>query len=108
MDKSILDVMHETAKGLTDAGVMDVKTMSEFEELTQHERETLLYITDDYYEISGGIKQLGIENTLDKSQLLRMTVQKEEEYLHLKSTLIRYLEDIMDYEETGESDEQGK
>lgn len=30
-DKSILEVVHETAKGLYDAGLMDVKTMHNFD-----------------------------------------------------------------------------
>ena len=33
MQESILDVMHETAKDLTEAGVMDVQTMREFDAL---------------------------------------------------------------------------
>ena len=33
MGKSLLDVMHETAKGLTDSGVMDIQTMREFDVL---------------------------------------------------------------------------
>ena len=33
MRESILDVMHETAKDLTEAGVMDVQTMREFDAL---------------------------------------------------------------------------
>jgi len=31
MDNSILDVVHDTAKGLHNAGVMDVQTMREFD-----------------------------------------------------------------------------
>lgn len=33
MSNNILDVMHETAQGLTNAGVMDVQTMREFDAL---------------------------------------------------------------------------
>ena len=33
MEKSILEVVHETANGLTQAGVMDTKTRQEFEAL---------------------------------------------------------------------------
>lgn len=33
MDKSILDVVHSTAKGLYDAGIMDATTMHEFDAL---------------------------------------------------------------------------
>lgn len=33
MNKSILKVVHESAKGLYDAGVVDVTTMHEFDEL---------------------------------------------------------------------------
>ena len=33
MSESILDVMHETAKGLHKAGAMDIKTMREIESL---------------------------------------------------------------------------
>jgi putative transcriptional regulator len=33
MDKSILEVVHETAKGLNKADLMDVKTMREFDAL---------------------------------------------------------------------------
>jgi len=33
MSNTILNVMHNTAKGLTDAGVMEVKTMREFDVL---------------------------------------------------------------------------
>lgn len=33
MSNSILDVMHDTAKGLTDAGVMELQTMREFDAL---------------------------------------------------------------------------
>jgi putative transcriptional regulator len=33
MDKSILEVVHESAKGLYDAGVIDVTTMHEFDVL---------------------------------------------------------------------------
>ena len=33
MDKSILEIVHESAKGLYDAGVMDVTTMHEFDAL---------------------------------------------------------------------------
>ncbi|EDN69537.1 DNA-binding protein [Beggiatoa sp. PS] len=33
MDKSILEVVHETANGLTQAGVMDIKTQQELEAL---------------------------------------------------------------------------
>jgi putative transcriptional regulator len=33
MKDSILDVMHETAKDLTEAGVMDITTMREFDAL---------------------------------------------------------------------------
>jgi len=33
MSNSILDVMHETAKDLTTAGVMDIQTMREFDVL---------------------------------------------------------------------------
>jgi putative transcriptional regulator len=39
MSNSILDVMHGTAKGLTDAGVMDVQTMREFDVLCLPEIE---------------------------------------------------------------------
>jgi putative transcriptional regulator len=39
MSKSILDVMHETAKGLTDAGVMNVQTLCEFDALCLPEIE---------------------------------------------------------------------
>ena len=39
MSNSILDVMHETAQGLTDAGVMDVQTMREFDALCLPEVE---------------------------------------------------------------------
>ena len=31
MDKSILEVVHETAKGLNQAGLMDAKTLHEFD-----------------------------------------------------------------------------
>jgi putative transcriptional regulator len=33
MDKSILEVVHETAKGLNQAGLMDTKTKQEFDAL---------------------------------------------------------------------------
>lgn len=33
MEKSILEVVHETAQGLNNAGLMDAKTMREFETL---------------------------------------------------------------------------
>lgn len=33
MKKSILETVHDTAKGLRDAGLMDVKTMREFDAL---------------------------------------------------------------------------
>lgn len=33
MDKSILDVVHDSAKGLYDAGVIDATTMHEFDSL---------------------------------------------------------------------------
>ena len=33
MDKSILEVVHKSAKGLYDAGVVDATTMHEFDEL---------------------------------------------------------------------------
>jgi putative transcriptional regulator len=33
MSNSILEVIHETAQGLTKAGVMDVQTMREFDAL---------------------------------------------------------------------------
>ena len=39
MSNSILDVMHDTAKGLTDAGVMGVQTMREFDVLCLPEVE---------------------------------------------------------------------
>jgi putative transcriptional regulator len=39
MSNSILDVMHDTAKGLTDAGSMDVQTMREFDVLCLPEVE---------------------------------------------------------------------
>ena len=39
MSNSILDVMHDTALGLTDAGVMDVQTMREFDALCLPEVE---------------------------------------------------------------------
>ncbi len=39
MSNSILDAMHDTAKGLTDAGVMGVKTMREFDALCLPEVE---------------------------------------------------------------------
>ena len=39
MSKSILDVMHETAKGLTDAGVMNVQALREFDALCLPEIE---------------------------------------------------------------------
>ena len=39
MSNSILDVMHDTAKGLTDAGVMGVQTMREFDALCLPEVE---------------------------------------------------------------------
>ncbi|WP_435274232.1 helix-turn-helix domain-containing protein [Psychrobium sp. nBUS_13] len=39
MSNSILDVMHDTAKGLTDAGAMDVQTMREFDVLCLPEVE---------------------------------------------------------------------
>ncbi len=39
MSNSILEVMHETAKGLTAAGVMDVQTMREFDALCLPEVE---------------------------------------------------------------------
>ncbi len=49
MDKSILEVVHESAKGLYDAGIIDVTTMHEFDtmclppvkELTAREIKTL-------------------------------------------------------------------
>jgi putative transcriptional regulator len=49
MDKSILEVVHESAKGLYDAGIIDVTTMHEFDtlclppikELTAQEIKTL-------------------------------------------------------------------
>lgn len=49
MDKSILEVVHKSAKGLYDAGVIDVTTMHEFDalclppikELTAQEIKTL-------------------------------------------------------------------
>lgn len=49
MDKSILEVVHESAKGLYDAGIIDVTTMHEFDtlclppikELTAKEIKTL-------------------------------------------------------------------
>ena len=39
MSNNIFEVMHETAKGLTDAGVMEVKTMREFDVLCLPEVE---------------------------------------------------------------------
>lgn len=39
MSNSILDVMHKTAQGLTDAGVMDIQTMREFDALCLPEVE---------------------------------------------------------------------
>lgn len=39
MSNSILDVMHDTAKGLADAGVMDVQTMRKFDVLCLPEIE---------------------------------------------------------------------
>jgi putative transcriptional regulator len=39
MSNSILEVMHQTAKGLTAAGVMDVQTMREFDALCLPEVE---------------------------------------------------------------------
>jgi len=39
MSNSILDVMHDTAKGLTDAGVMGIQTMREFDVLCLPEIE---------------------------------------------------------------------
>ncbi len=39
MKDSILDVMHETAKDLTEAGVMDITTMREFDALCLPEVE---------------------------------------------------------------------
>jgi putative transcriptional regulator len=39
MKESILDAMHETAKDLTEAGVMDVQTMREFDALCLPEVE---------------------------------------------------------------------
>lgn len=39
MSNSILDVMHDTAKGLTNAGSMDVQTMREFDVLCLPEVE---------------------------------------------------------------------
>lgn len=39
MSNSILDVMHNTAKGMMDAGVMDVQTMREFDALCLPEVE---------------------------------------------------------------------
>ncbi|EWH11737.1 DNA-binding protein [Catenovulum agarivorans DS-2] len=39
MSNNILDVMHETAKGLADAGVMDVQTMRKFDALCLPEVE---------------------------------------------------------------------
>ena len=33
MDKSILEVVHESARGLYDAGIVDVTTMHEFDAL---------------------------------------------------------------------------
>lgn len=39
MKESILDVMHETAKDLTEAGVMDMQTMREFDALCLPEVE---------------------------------------------------------------------
>ncbi|WP_347252373.1 DNA-binding transcriptional regulator [Legionella sp.] len=49
MDKSILEVVHESAKGLYDAGIVDVTTMHEFDvlclppvkEFTAHEIKLL-------------------------------------------------------------------
>ena len=49
MDKSILDVVHESAKGLYDAGIVDATTMHEFDalclpsvkELTPHQIKML-------------------------------------------------------------------
>lgn len=40
MKKSILDVVHETAKDLAEAGVMDVQTMREFDALCLPEVES--------------------------------------------------------------------
>ena len=39
MSNTILDVMHDTAKGLTDAGTMDIQTMREFDALCLPEVE---------------------------------------------------------------------
>jgi putative transcriptional regulator len=39
MDNKLIDVIHETAKGFTDAGVMDVQTMREFDALCLPEVE---------------------------------------------------------------------
>lgn len=39
MSNSILDVMHDTAKGLTEAGAMDVQTMRKFDVLCLPEVE---------------------------------------------------------------------
>jgi len=57
MGKSILDVMHETAKGLTDAGVMDIQTLRELGMLQEFDRADYLTTTEDiklYLEAWGG------------------------------------------------------
>tara|TARA_R110002074_G_scaffold345044_1_gene515428 strand:- start:271 stop:480 length:210 start_codon:yes stop_codon:yes gene_type:complete len=61
------------------------------EELTEDEIHTILYIIDEYFEIRGAIKTYGLEHLVDKSPLLRMTIQKEEEYVALKGALMEAL-----------------
>jgi len=57
-------------------------------ELTEDEIHTILHIIDEYYEIRDAIKTQGLEHLVDKSPLLRMTIQKEEEYVALKGALM--------------------
>jgi hypothetical protein len=57
-------------------------------ELTEDEIHTLLHITHKYSEIGDAIKTHGLEHLVNKSPLLRMAIQKEEEYVALKGALM--------------------
>ena len=98
MGKSILDVINQTAKGLTDAGVMDVKTMSDFEELTQ-------YNTSDYLESMADI-ECYLEAVLDSDAVEfdpELEIYLESELGYLKIAVENVL---VAMKRLGESDER--
>jgi putative transcriptional regulator len=63
MDKSILDVVHDSAKGLYDAGIVDSTTMHEFDSLCLPEVETFTPVEIKKFALKSTSAKQSLQNT---------------------------------------------